>query len=233
MHSEEYRSLKNLAPDDRPREKLWEKGSSALSDAELIAILIGSGSRKESAVDLSRRLLASVNNNLADFGKLGLAQLSQFYGMGAAKAAVVAAAIELGRRRRSAEAMVRINMQGARDVFEYIHKELGDLQHEEFWVLFLNRSNQVIGTRRVSEGGLHSTVVDPKKVLSLALELRACAFIAAHNHPSGTLSPSREDQLITNKLAAAGRMLDCPLLDHLIITTTGYFSFAEHNLIEV
>lgn len=224
-------SIKHWAEDDKPREKLMLKGKAALSDAELIAILIGSGSRNESAVDLSKRILASVDNNLTTLGKLSLQQLMQFKGIGEAKAITIAAAMELGRRRREEEGPDLKQITSSRTAFEVMHPIIGELLHEEFWVVFLNNSNKIIYKSQLSKGGITGTVVDVRIVYKTALEHNAVAIILAHNHPSGTLKPSEQDKQITQQLKAAGHALDIKVLDHLIITEKSYFSFIDEGIL--
>ncbi|MEQ8217275.1 MAG: DNA repair protein RadC [Arenibacter sp.] len=224
-------SIKNWSDDDKPREKLVQKGKSVLSDAELIAILIGSGSRNESAVDLSKRILASVNNNLNELGKLSIKQLMQFKGIGEAKAVSIAAALEIGRRRRGEEAQKITKINSSKNVFELLQPKMGELPHEEFWIVFLNNSNAVLHAGQLSKGGITGTLVDVRLVLKQALELGAVGLILAHNHPSGTLRPSEADKQITRKLKVAAEALDIKVLDHIIITQKEYFSFADENIL--
>lgn len=230
---EKYAPIKGIrswAEDDRPREKLLLKGKSALSDAELIAILIGSGSTTETAVDLSKRILASLNNQLSELGKLSVKDLTAFKGIGEAKAISIIAALELGRRRKDTTVERKPKITDSRSAFDIIYPHLGDLQHEEFWVLFLNRANQVIGTQNVSKGGVSGTVVDPKVVFKMAVQFPASAVILCHNHPSGNLKPSNADHQLTRKLKDAGNSLDIPVLDHLIIGERDYFSFVDEGV---
>ncbi|MGB5556005.1 MAG: DNA repair protein RadC [Flavobacteriaceae bacterium] len=224
-------SIKNWSDDDKPREKLVQKGKSVLSDAELIAILIGSGSRNESAVSLSKRILASVNNNLNELGKLSIKQLMQFKGIGEAKAVTIAAALEIGRRRRGEGASKITKITSSRDVFELLQPSMGELPHEEFWIVYLNNANKVLLTSQLSKGGLTGTLVDVRIVLKQALELGAVALVLAHNHPSGILRPSNEDKKVTEKLKTAATALDVKVLDHLIITQKDYFSFADEGIL--
>lgn len=221
--------ITNWSEDDRPREKLMLKGKSVLSDAELIAILIGSGSRNESAVDLSKRILASVDT-LNSLGKMSIAQLTNFKGIGEAKAITIIAALELGRRRRAEDAVELIKITSSKLVFEIMQPIIGELPHEEFWVLFLNNSNKVILKSQLSKGGISGTIVDVRLVFKLALETGATGVILCHNHPSGTLQPSDADKQITKKLKLAGDSLDVKVLDHLIITETKYYSFADEGI---
>ena len=224
-------SIKYWSDDDKPREKLVNKGKSVLSDAELIAILIGSGSRNESAVELSKRILASANNNLNELGKLSIKQLMQFKGIGEAKAVTIAAALEIGRRRRGEEAMKITKIASSASVFELLQPIMGELEHEEFWIVYLNNANNVVQTAQLSKGGITGTLVDVRLVMRQALELGAVALILAHNHPSGTLKPSSADRQITQKLKTAAEALDIKVLDHLIITQKEYFSFADEGIL--
>lgn len=224
-------SIKNWSQDDQPREKLRDKGRTALSDAELIAILIGSGNREESAVALCKRIFSSVDNNLNALGKLSIQQLMTFKGIGEAKAITIAAALELGRRRRIEDALQLDKITSSRSVFDLMQPILGDLPHEEFWILYLNNSNKVIQKNQLSKGGITGTLVDVRLVLKNALEVGATALILCHNHPSGTLKPSQADKDITQKLKSAAQSLDIKVLDHLIVTEKAYFSFADENLL--
>lgn len=226
-----YISIKNWSEDDQPREKLMLKGRSVLSDAELIAILIGSGSREESAVGLSKRILAKAENNLSELGKLSVKDLMNFKGIGEAKAVTIAAALELGRRRGSGEALIRKRIASARDAFEIMQSIIGDLAHEEFWIIFLNNSNKVLRKEQISKGGLTGTLVDVRMVMKTALELSAVGMILAHNHPSGSLKPSNADKQLTKKLKTAAQSLDIQVLDHIIVTQKAYFSFADEALL--
>ncbi len=224
-------SIKNWSEDDRPREKLLLKGRGALSDAELIAILIGSGSRDESAVGLSKRILASTEHNLSELGKLSIKDLIKFKGIGEAKAVSIAAALELGRRRSGGEALVRKRITCSKDAVDILQPIIGDLAHEEFWVLFLNNSNKVLRKEQLSKGGITGTLVDVRLVMKTALELGAVALVLAHNHPSGTLKASAADKQLTSKLKLAGQSLDISILDHIIVTEKAYFSFADNQLL--
>ena len=224
-------SIKNWSDDDKPREKLAQKGRAILSDAELIAILIGSGSRSESAVELSKRILASVNNNLNELGRLSIKQLKEFKGIGEAKAVTIAAALEVGRRRRGEEAQKITKIHSSKSVFELLQPIMGELEHEEFWIVYLNNSNKVLHRAQLSKGGITGTLVDVRLVMKQALELGAVALILAHNHPSGTLKPSSADKQITQKLKTAAEVLDIKVLDHLIITQKEYFSFADAGVL--
>lgn len=222
-------SIKNWSQDDQPREKLRDKGKSALSDAELVAILIGSGSRNESAVELCKRILASTNNNLSALGKLSMKQLMGFKGIGEAKALTIIAALELGRRRRGEEALQQYKIDSSQSVFELMQPIIGELAHEEFWIIYLNNSNKVLQKMQLSKGGITGTLVDVRLVLKTAIEVGAVGIILAHNHPSGTLKPSEADKQITQKLKNAGNSLDIKILDHLIITENAFYSFADEG----
>ena len=222
--------IRNWSEDDKPREKLILKGKSALSDAELIAILIGSGSRNESAVDLSKRILSGADNNLNALGKMSMAQLMAFKGIGEAKAITIIAAMELGRRRRAEEAVELSKITSSKAVFEIMQPIIGELPHEEFWILYLNNSNKVISKAQLSVGGIIGTLVDVRLVFKMALEKGATALILCHNHPSGALIPSDADKQITKRLKAAGDSLEIKVLDHLIITETKYYSFVDEGI---
>lgn len=221
--------ITNWSEDDRPREKLMLKGKSVLSDAELIAILIGSGSRNESAVDLSKRILASADN-LNILGKMSISQLMNFKGIGEAKAITIIAALELGRRRRAEDTVELTKITSSKLVFEIMQPIIGELFHEEFWVLFLNNSNKVISKSQLSKGGISGTIVDVRLVFKLALENGATGLILCHNHPSRNLQPSDADKQITKKIRQAGDSLDVKVLDHLIITETKYYSFVDEGI---
>jgi DNA repair protein RadC len=224
-------SIKNWSDDDKPREKLIQKGRSVLSDAELLAILIGSGNRDESAVALSKRILASTNNNLNELGKLTIKQLMRFKGIGQAKAVTIAAALEIGRRRRDGTTQKIAKINSSKDVFEILQPILGELPHEEFWIIYLNNSNKILRKEQLSKGGITGTLVDVRLVLKQALEFGAVGLVLAHNHPSSTLKPSNADRQITAKLKTAAEALDIKVLDHLIITEKTYFSFADQQLL--
>lgn len=230
MAENSFFPITNWSEDDKPREKLMLKGKSVLSDAELIAILIGSGSRSESAVDLSKRILASVDNNLNALGKLSLSQLTQFRGIGEAKAISIIAALELGRRRRGEDAVELKKITSSKIIFEIMQPIIGELPHEEFWIIYMNNSNKVIAKSQLSKGGITGTLVDVRIVFKTALEMGATALILCHNHPSGTLIPSEADKQITRKLKLAGDSLEIKVLDHLIVTETSYFSFADEGI---
>lgn len=224
-------SIKSWAEDDRPREKLLAKGKQALSDAELIAILISSGSRNESAVELSKRILASINNNLNTLGKLTVTDLIKFKGIGEAKAISIITALELGRRRRLEEATELPKINGSKAVFDIMQPLIGEITTEEFWIVYLNNANKVLLKCKLSSGGLTGTVVDVRLVFKKAVEINSTAIILCHNHPSGNTKPSDSDLQLTKKMKLGGETLDIKVLDHLIITEKAYFSFADEGLI--
>jgi DNA repair protein RadC len=230
MAENSFFPITNWSEDDKPREKLMLKGKSVLSDAELIAILIGSGSRNESAVDLSKRILASVDNNLNALGKLSISQLMNFKGIGEAKAISIIAALELGRRRRAEDAVELKKVTSSKIIFEIMQPIIGELPHEEFWIIYLNNSNKVISKSQLSKGGITGTLVDVRIVFKIALEMGATGLILCHNHPSGTLIPSDADKQITKKLKLAGDSLEIKVLDHLIVTEKNYFSFVDEGI---
>ncbi len=230
---DEYRrlNLKQWAVEDRPREKMLAHGPRALSDAELIAILIGTGNAGETAVELSRRILSSVDNNLNDLGKKDSDYLTRFKGIGEAKAINILAAIELGRRRKESGNSEKPKINGSNDAAAVFIPLLSDLDHEEFWILLLNRNNKVIDKFMASKGGITGTVIDVRNIMKTALDKLATSMILCHNHPSGNLSPSDADQQITHKLKEAGKIIDVQVLDHLIITQHNYFSFADEGIL--
>ena len=224
-------TIKDWNEDDRPREKLLNKGKGALSNTELIAILIGSGSRNESAVELSKRILISVNNNLNELAKLSVDDLIKFKGIGEAKAISIITALELGRRRILEEALEKLKITGSKSVFNVMQPILGELQHEEFWIIYLNNANKIQLKTQMSKGGITGTIVDIRLVFKKAIELSATGIILCHNHPSGALKPSASDLSLTKKIKNGGEVLDIKVLDHLIITEKDYFSFADENMI--
>lgn len=224
-------NIKSWAEEDRPREKLLLKGKNALSDAELIAILIGSGNKTETAVELSKKILASVNNDLNQLAKLNLADLMKFNGIGEAKAISIAAALELGRRRKESTEEKKIKIGSSKNAYEAINDVLSDLPHEEFWVLYLNRKNEIIKRENISKGGVTGTVADGKIIFKNAVNLLASSVILCHNHPSGNLSPSQADIQLTKKMKEIGVIMDTPVIDHIIVGNNNYFSFADENLL--
>lgn len=224
-------SIKHWGEDDRPREKLINKGKIALSDAELIAIIIGTGSRAESAVELSKKILSTVHNNLNELGRLSIEDLIKFKGVGEAKAISIITALELGRRRNLEEALEKPKITGSRSVFDVMQPILGELQHEEFWILYLNNANKIKLKFQMSKGGITGTMVDTRLVFKRALAISATGIILSHNHPSGNIKPSSSDIGLTKKIQKAGELLDINVLDHVIITEKDYFSFADNNMI--
>ena len=225
-----YTPINQWSEDDRPREKFLLKGKSTLSDSELLAILIGSGSRNESAVQLCQRILASCENNLNTLGKMSVSQLMQFKGIGEAKAISIAAALELGRRRRAEDAIELKKITSSKAVFDIMQPIIGELPHEEFWVLYLNNSNKVIYKAQLSKGGITGTVVDIRIIFKIAFEQNATGLILSHNHPSGKLMASEADLKITKRIKEAGQTLEIQVLDHLIITENGYLSFQDEGI---
>ena len=224
-------SIKFLAEDDRPQEKFLLKGKNSLSDAELLAIIMGSGNREDSAVELGRKILDSVQNNWHNLSLLQISDLMKFKGIGEAKAISIATALEIGRRKASQEVPEKIQISSSSDLFKVLHPFLGDLQTEEFWAVFLNQSNRIVGKSRLSAGGINQSVVDVRILFKTALENLATGVVIAHNHPSGNLKPSQEDLKITKQISEAGKILNIQMLDHLIITQNSYLSFADENLL--
>ncbi len=234
MSTEKYEgSLKITAwaEEDRPREKLQLKGRGSLSEAELLAILLGSGSKNETALDLARRILNFWGNDLNLLAKQTIADLTQFKGVGEAKAIGVIAALEFGRRRQLCAVKTQKQIRSSKDAFNIFHPLLGDLPHEEFWVLYLNRSNKIIVRERISIGGVAGTIADIKIIFKRAVELLASGIILIHNHPSGNLKPSVADKQLTEKVAKAGRVLEVAVLDHLVVAESGYYSFADEGIL--
>ncbi len=223
--------ITDWAVGDRPREKLMQNGTSSLSDAELLAILISSGTKDKSAVDLGRELLGIANNNLNSLGKLTISDLKKLRGIGTARAVTIAAALELGRRRKLSEIPDVTQIKCSKDVADIFQPMLSDISHEEFWILFLNRSNKVINTMKLSQGGISGTVTDVRIIMKKAIEYLASGIIVCHNHPSGNLNPSESDTKITQKIKEAGALMDIQLLDHLIISDKDYYSFADNGLL--
>ena len=223
--------ITDWAVEDRPREKLIQKGIASLSDAELLAILISSGTKDKSAVDLGRELLSVANNNLNSLGKLTIADLKKLRGIGTARAVTITAALELGRRRKLTEVQDVPQIRCSKDIADIFQPILSDLLHEEFWILFLNRSNKVINKMKLSQGGISGTVTDVRIVMKTAIEYLASGIIVCHNHPSGNLNPSESDTKITQKIKEAGNLMDIQLLDHIIISDKDYYSFADNGLL--
>jgi DNA repair protein RadC len=221
--------IRNWAEDDRPREKLTLKGRHSMSDAELLAVLIGSGTKSESALDLAKNVLKLAQDNLAELSKLSINDLIRVKGIGQARAVSIVAALELGRRRNESEVLVKDKITSSRDAYEIFRSTIGDRPYEEFWILLLNRANKVIRKCNISEGGISGTVVDPKKIFKISLDYHATSIILGHNHPSGIATPSDADCRITKKLHEAGALLEIIVLDHLIIGEDGYYSFADEG----
>jgi len=217
--------------DDRPREKLLLKGNTALSDAELLAILISSGSKNESAVELAKRMLKASSQNINKLARLSISDLQKFKGIGQAKAVSIVAALELGKRRRLETALEVQKISSSKSVFELMQPIIGDLKHEEFWVVYLNNSNNVLVKEQLSKGGLTGTLVDTRLIYKKAIEVGATGIILCHNHPSEKLTPSQSDKEITRKITAAGKVMDIAVLDHLIVTEKAYFSFADEGIL--
>ena len=224
-------TIKNWAEEDRPREKLLLQGRRALTDAELIAILIGSGSTNETAVELSKRILHHFGNDLSVLGKQSVVELSKFKGIGEAKAISIIAALELGRRRQDTPEPEVVQITRSKDIFDLLSRYFSDIHHEEFWIILLNKANKVSSKYLISKGGMAGTVVDPKIIFKVALENNAAGLILAHNHPSGNLKPSQADINLTKKIINAGNMLDIQVLDHVIFAEKHYFSFADEDML--
>lgn len=224
-------SLKFLAEDDRPREKFLQKGKNALSDSELLAIIMGSGSREESVLELARKILASVNNNWHQLSLLSVKDLTKFKGIGEAKAISIITALEIGRRRAGQEIQERPVIGNSHDAYSILKNQFSDLRTEEFWAIFLNNSNKVIHTSQLTQGGISQSIVDVRVLFKTALENFSTGVIIAHNHPSGSMKPSKEDLNITQKIKEAGKVLSIQLLDHIIITQHSYFSFSDAGLL--
>ncbi len=224
-------NLKSLSEDDRPREKLMQLGSRHLSDAELLAIIIGSGNNEETAIQLAQRILHESKNDINTLAKLSLNELQKFKGVGPAKAINIAAAFELGRRRKDADVGEEQKISSSRDAFNILHHKLADLPHEEFWIVLLNRGNKVIKIESISKGGISGTVVDVRLVSKAAIENNTSSVILAHNHPSGNLKPSQNDIDITKKIKEALKLFDITLFDHLIIGDQAYYSFTDEGIL--
>ncbi len=225
------KTLKDWSAEDKPREKMLLKGVQTLSDAELIAILIGSGNKDMTAVDLAREILIDNKSNLNSLAKLSINELMTYKGIGEAKAITIVAALELGKRRNSSELMSNPLITSPKDIFDYMYPILGDLNHEEFWVIFLNQANKIIGRKKIGQGGINKTTVDIRLIMKQAIENLTISIILCHNHPSGNLNASDADILITQKINEAAKTLDIKLLDHLIISYNKYLSFSDENLI--
>ncbi|KQM64666.1 hypothetical protein ASE74_11680 [Pedobacter sp. Leaf216] len=223
--------IKLWAEEDRPREKLLLHGRRHLTDAELIAILIGSGSKNETAVDLSKKILAFYDNSLAKLGRASIQELSKFKGIGEAKALTIIAALELGLRRKDITEEIITQVTTSNDVYKYLHQTFANLNHEEFWILLLNRSNRIIGKFLISKGGQAGTVADPKIIFKTALENNAANIVLAHNHPSGNVRPSESDDILTRNMVSSGNLLSMFVVDHLIFANNRYYSYKDEDLI--
>ncbi len=221
--------MKLWAEDDLPSYKLLMKGTSSMSDAELLSLVIGSGISGENALDIAKTLLMASGNNLADLWKFGYTELQKIKGIGECRALAIVAMFSLARRRNESEAASRTKISSSRDAFEIFQSLIGDLPYEEFWILTLNRANKIMKKLRISEGGISGTVVDPKKIWKFALDNQACNIILGHNHPSGTPTPSEADAKITKKIVDGGKLLEIAVLDHIIVGNDTYYSFADEG----
>lgn len=224
-------SIKNWATDDRPREKLFAKGSAALSDSELLAILINTGNKKKSAVDLAREILGLGKNNLNELGKLSVNDLMKINGIGEAKAITLSAALELGRRRQASPSLLKAGIKSSHDIAQYLRTTLKDHRMEVFAVVFLNNANKINHFEIISRGGITGTVADPRVILKKALEADATSVVLCHNHPSGNLKPSKADEELTLKIKEAARYFDIRVMDHIIVSEDGYYSFADEGML--
>lgn len=229
--SANYLNILSWAEEDRPREKLLLKGKSALSDAELIAILIGSGTRSLSAVDVAKMILGNAENNLNNLARFSVKELQKIKGIGEAKAISIVSALELGRRRKESDFLEKVKITCSNDIYQLMKPELLDLPKEEFWIILLNRANGLLKKEQVSSGGISGTVADPKIIFKAALDQFASSIILVHNHPSGNLKPSRADLDLTKKMKHAGELLEIPVLDHIIFGDEGYLSFADEGIL--
>lgn len=223
-------TIKQWAEEDRPREKMLQKGCSALTDTELLAIIIGSGTQNESAVDLAKKVMASANNNLNELGQFTINDLKKIKGIGQVKAITLQAMFELGKRRTVAEVRKNDSITSSKEIFLYMQPKIGDLRHEEFWVIYLNNSHAILGTKMISSGSVTNTLVDTKIIASYAISFMATGVILCHNHPSGNCRPSQEDKKITIKVIEAMKLLDCELIDHVIVSGNNYYSFTDDGL---
>ena len=229
-YPDKLQNIKQWAEADRPREKLMTKGRSVLSEVELIAILIGSGTKSLSAIDVAKNILAAVNNDLNALAKYTVKDLIKFKGIGEAKAISIVAALELGRRRKESEVVTKPKITSSQAAYEVLTPYLLDLPHEEFWIILLNRANQVIALKKISSGGISGTVADVKMIFKEALDELASSIILAHNHPSGNNQPSQADINLTAKMKEAGGILDIAVLDHIIFADNKFFSFADEAM---
>lgn len=224
-------NIKSLAEEERPREKLLLRGKQSLSDAELLAIILGSGSKSESSITLAQRILSSVNHNWNELAKLTIRDLCKFNGVGKVKAIEIITSLEIGRRKSLQQALKKEKISSSKDAYNILQPIIGDLMIEEFWVIYLSRSNKILSKEKISQGGITGTMVDNRLIFKHALELNAVSLIISHNHPSGNIQPSNSDIQITHEIKKAGNLLNITLMDHLIVTQTSFFSFADENLL--
>lgn len=224
-------NIKSLAEEERPREKLLLKGKQSLSDAELLAIILGSGSKSESSITLAQRILSSVNHNWNELAKLTIRDLCKFNGVGKVKAIEIITSLEIGRRKSLQQALKKEKISSSKDAYNILQPIIGDLMIEEFWVIYLSRSNKILSKEKISQGGITGTMVDNRLIFKHAIELNAVSLIISHNHPSGNIQPSNSDIQITHEIKKAGNLLNIILVDHLIVTQTSFFSFADENLL--
>jgi len=225
-----HATIKEWAEEDRPREKLMLKGKHALSDAELLAIIIGSGTRELTAVEIAKEILEGVSDNLTELGKISIQALRKNHGIGPARAISIMAALELGRRRNESVPPGKSLIRTSQEAFSVMKSVMQDKPYEEFWILLLNRANRLIRKECISEGGISGTVVDPKKIFKVALDYHATGIILGHNHPSGNIKPSESDIRITSKITEAGKLLEVSVLDHIIVTDNDFFSFSDQGM---
>lgn len=224
-------NIKSLAEEERPREKLLLRGKQSLSDAELLAIILGSGSKSESSITLAQRILSSVNHNWNELAKLTIRDLCKFNGVGKVKAIEIITSLEIGRRKSLQQALKKEKISSSKDAYNIFQPIIGDLMIEEFWVIYLSRSNKILSKEKISQGGITGTMVDNRLIFKHAIELNAVSLIISHNHPSGNIQPSNSDIQITHEIKKAGNLLNITLMDHLIVTQTSFFSFADENLL--
>lgn len=223
--------IKNWSVEDRPREKMLKQGIQNLSNTELLALIIGSGTREINAVELSRMILSSAKNNLNELGKMNIEELVRIKGIGIAKAITLVAALELGSRKGKSYSDEKVVIKNSQTAFDILHTKMGNLEHEEFWILIMNRAHKVLDTMKISQGGITGTVIDTRMILKFAIDKRATSLIVSHNHPSGNKKPSEADINITRKIKNAAALMDITLLDHIIVTDHSYFSFADEGLL--
>ena|ERR1035437_3555312 len=231
MNSPKKLNIKQWAAEDQPREKMILKGPSALSNAELLAILIGSGTKEGNALMVAQNILENAHNSLNLLGKKSIQDLQKEKGIGEARSITIMAAMELGKRRKMEDAKENKHITASSQAFEYLQPLMCDLQHEEFWIIYLNRSNAIIEHCNVSKGGTSGTIIDVRIILKKGIELLASSIVLAHNHPSGSAKPSDADKAITEKIASAGKLVDINVIDHIIVCEHSYFSFADQGLL--